>query len=147
MNNRIKLLALLAGTAFAGAMAPAQSLPATTPPVAPPDAPAAVGVSTPSGQTSDVASGGQDDAARNGDIIVTAQKRAESVQRVPISITAVDGATLAQAHVSDLIEMKRLAPTFRFNPTSGTGVTGARLSIRSVGTFTSRKPGGRVPLG
>ena len=59
------------------------------------------------------------------------------MQRVPISITAVDGATLAQAHVSDLIEMKRLAPTFRFNPTSGTGVTGARLSIRGVGTFTN----------
>lgn len=71
------------------------------------------------------------------EIVVTAQKRSENLQDVPISITALNAATLTEANVTSLTDLKRLAPTFRFNPTSGTGVTGARLSIRGIGSFTN----------
>lgn len=41
------------------------------------------------------------DAAPDGEIIVTAQRKAESMQRVPISMAAFDSAALAQSHITD----------------------------------------------
>ncbi len=51
-------------------------------------------------------------AANDGvaDIIVTAQKRSESVQKVPIAITAVSGATLLRAGVTSTDALQNLAP-------------------------------------
>lgn len=40
-------------------------------------------------------------APGEGEIIVTAQRRAEPLQKVPISIAAFDGAALAQSHIND----------------------------------------------
>jgi len=41
------------------------------------------------------------DASLDGEIIVTAQRRAEPLQKVPISIAAFDSAALAQSHITD----------------------------------------------
>lgn len=41
------------------------------------------------------------DTASSGEIIVTAQSRAEPLQKVPISIAAFDSAALAESHITD----------------------------------------------
>jgi iron complex outermembrane receptor protein len=45
-----------------------------------------------------------------GEIVVTAQRRAENVQKVPISINAVSGATLEQSGVTSADGLQKLAP-------------------------------------
>ena len=66
-----------------------------------------------------------------GDIVVTAQKRAENIQDVPISIAAFSGATLAAANVTDVSSLGRLVPNF--SATRGPQVAGVRLNIRGIG--------------
>lgn len=44
------------------------------------------------------------------DIIVTAQKRSESVQSIPAAVTVVSGQGLAQAGITDQTELGKLAP-------------------------------------
>ncbi len=52
------------------------------------------------------------DAGANaaGDIIVTATRREESLQRVPLAITAAEGETLAKLQLRTAIEAARIAP-------------------------------------
>ena len=49
-----------------------------------------------------------------GDVVVTAQKRAERAQDVPISISAFEGSSLTQANVTQIADLTRLVPTFNF---------------------------------
>lgn len=59
------------------------------------------------------------------DIVVTAQKRSESAQTVPISITAVSGATLAQSGIKDIFQAVDLVPGVILSraPDDGLGLT------------------------
>lgn len=45
------------------------------------------------------------------DIIVTAQKRSENLQDIPLSITAVSGEIIEKAGISNAVELSRLLPT------------------------------------
>jgi iron complex outermembrane receptor protein len=102
------MLAGVAAIAMAPATALAQEAPAAEPaPAAAPEAPIM------------------------GDIVVTAQKRAENIQDVPISIAAFSGATLAQANVTEVSNLGRLVPNF--SATRGPQVAGVRLNIRGIG--------------
>lgn len=67
------------------------------------------------------------------EIIVVAQKRAESSQRVPITISAFSGSQLAQNNITQVADLPRLVPTLRFG--SGPGSVAARLSVRGIGSF------------
>ncbi len=67
------------------------------------------------------------------DIIVTAQKRAENVQSVPISIQAFGAATLRDTGVSQVQDLTKIVPTFKFG--SGPGTVAARNGIRGLGSF------------
>ena len=49
-----------------------------------------------------------------GDIVVTAQRRSENLQKVPIAVTAVDATTLQRANVSNISELNILAPSLNF---------------------------------
>jgi iron complex outermembrane receptor protein len=62
------------------------------------------------------------------DIIVTAQRRSESLQRVPVSVTAVTAETLTSRNINDLNQVAIAAPSLQI------GTTGA-FSIRGVGTL------------
>lgn len=62
-------------------------------------------------------------------IIVTAEKRAESVQSVPIAISAFSGKDMVQAGVTGIESLKQVAPNLQF----GKGPIDNFISIRGVG--------------
>lgn len=94
----------LASTALAlSGMAHAQT--------APPPAPAA---------DNSVAAAIPDDAATIGDIVVTARKTEESLQSVPVAVTALDARDLAAKQVFEVTDLARTAPSLTIS-TGGTG--------------------------
>lgn len=77
-----------------------------------------------------------DTAADMGDaIVVTAQKRAENIQDVPISIAAVSGETMESANVLTVMGLGRVATNFQTVRSSNTGST--RIGIRGVGSLAN----------
>lgn len=68
------------------------------------------------------------------EIVVTAQRRAENLQRVPIAITVVSGAQLTNAGVTSLPTLATVAPGLNAR-TSGGGVF--QPSIRGIGTSSN----------
>ncbi len=66
------------------------------------------------------------------EIIVTAQKREQSLQDVPIAVAAYNEATLEKAGVDDIKDLIILSPSLNVTSTSNETVTTAR--IRGVGT-------------
>lgn len=69
-----------------------------------------------------------------GEIVVTAQKRSENLQRVPIVITAVDGEQLAAAGVANLQSLGTVAPGLNARTSAG-GVF--QPSLRGIGTSSN----------
>jgi len=67
------------------------------------------------------------------DIVVTATRRNETVQTVPIAITAVPSDLLENAGVQDIRGLEQLAPSLQ-TTTGQSAATGSSLSIRGVGT-------------
>jgi iron complex outermembrane receptor protein len=64
------------------------------------------------------------------EIVVTAQKRSERLQDVPVTITALSGAALTTAGVADLRSLVTLTPALRMDQTG----TFTQPTIRGVGT-------------
>jgi len=71
--------------------------------------------------------------ASAGDIVVTARRREERLQEVPVSVTAVDGGTLAKAGVNNTADLPAVVPGLRF-PRSGQS---QQPTIRGVGNRAS----------
>ncbi|TKD50060.1 TonB-dependent receptor [Sphingomonas baiyangensis] len=93
-------------------------------------------VTTPPGEASDPvasASVDQDDFGSANDIVVTATRRAETVQDVPIAVTAVGAELLDNANVQDIRGLEQLAPSLQ-TTTGQSAATGSSLSIRGIGT-------------
>lgn len=66
------------------------------------------------------------------EIVVTAQKRAESINSVPISITAVSGAELERRGITDTNQLERVVPGFTYQQsTYGVPV----FAMRGIGFF------------
>lgn len=71
-----------------------------------------------------------DEGALGGDIVVTAQKRAESLRDVPMSITALTGDQLGARGVTDASDLAKVVSGFTFN----TDPRGAIVyTIRGIG--------------
>ena len=64
------------------------------------------------------------------EIVVTAQKRTESVLKVPIAITAIDQETLNKQGAKDIADLARLAPGLNYQPSDDAGDT--TISIRGI---------------
>ena len=76
----------------------------------------------------------QDDGQRTlSTVTVTATQRAESIQDVPIAVTALDPEALERAGVADIRNLDQVAPSFNMN-TSDTQSGGITLRLRGVGT-------------
>jgi iron complex outermembrane receptor protein len=75
----------------------------------------------------------QDGAPAPSDIIVTAEKRAESVQKVPLTISVLSSDTMRSEGVKDLLQAAPLVPGMVFSraPDDGLGLT-----FRGLGTIS-----------
>ncbi|WP_192876297.1 TonB-dependent receptor [Rhizorhabdus dicambivorans] len=70
-----------------------------------------------------------EEVANAGDIVVTAQKRSESIQKVPISLAAISGEGLAEKQVNNVDALAATVPGLTFGYYGGN----ARIAIRGVG--------------
>jgi outer membrane receptor protein involved in Fe transport len=66
------------------------------------------------------------------EIVVTAQMREQSLQKVPLSVTAVTANTLSQAGVTDMHGISNLVPALTTDTTKGSGNQSYR--IRGIGS-------------
>ena len=98
---------LLASVAFLPALAEAQSAPAPTP--------------------------AADQQPDNGDIVVTAQKREESLSSVPISIQAIGTKKLDQLNISNFNQYTQLLPSVSFQTTQPGSTTVYMRGVASGG--------------
>jgi len=67
------------------------------------------------------------------DIVVTAQRRSESLQRVAVAVTAVNSAALVSAGVSQPQDLSKLVPALMIATTGGSGT---QVTVRGVGNFS-----------
>jgi iron complex outermembrane receptor protein len=74
-------------------------------------------------------------SADDGTIIVTAQKRSESAQKVPISMAAFDGIALRKANVDSVQDLGRIASNIQVN--KGAQSSFLRLNVRGVGSASN----------
>ena len=75
----------------------------------------------------------QEQARVSDEIIVTAQKRAQDIQDVPIAVTALSGDQLQRAGIQDIRALQTLSASFNLN-SSQTESGGTTIRIRGVGT-------------
>ena len=131
---RAAALALLGSTMLAG-----PAFAQTNPPPPPPSAPPGSGPASGAADTSDKAA----PAADNGDeIIITATKREENLQNVPISIQALSTRRLEEANVSNFNDYTKLTPSVSFQ----TGTPGsANVYIRGVASGGDGNHSGSLP--
>ncbi|PCI34229.1 MAG: hypothetical protein COB54_00065 [Alphaproteobacteria bacterium] len=73
------------------------------------------------------------------EIVVTARKREESLQKVPISVSAFSEKDLAAMSVSDLREAAQFAPNVVFNNTGPAGSSAPAIFIRGIGQAASNE--------
>lgn len=66
------------------------------------------------------------------ELVVTAQKRAENVQDVPLAITAVKGETLQALHVTQAQQLTLIDPSVRFKQSLSNSASG--FLVRGIGT-------------
>jgi iron complex outermembrane receptor protein len=75
---------------------------------------------------------GDDEVTSVEELVVTAQKREENLQNVPVVVTALSAQALQNAGVHDIKDMAILTPGLTVTSTSNESVTTAR--IRGIGT-------------
>ena len=68
------------------------------------------------------------------EIIVTAQRREENLQRAAIAVTAVTGDTLERAGVTNVVQLTNVAPALQVNTLGGPLNS---FYLRGVGNFTT----------
>ncbi len=67
-----------------------------------------------------------------GEIVVTAQRRSESLQNVPIAAVALTGANLAQRGVQDMRDLALVSPSLKIDTPFGN--TAPKITLRGVGS-------------
>ncbi|MDB5578563.1 MAG: TonB-dependent receptor [Bradyrhizobium sp.] len=71
---------------------------------------------------------------RIDDIVVTAQRRAENIQKIPVTVTAITGASLEARGITDVSSFAQVTSGLQLNP----GTSGVVLPfLRGVGTSAS----------
>lgn len=67
------------------------------------------------------------------EIIVTAQKREQNLQDIPVAVTALSGDALTERNVTTVSDLPRLAPSLTI--TQGNVPTNNSINLRGIGTF------------
>lgn len=74
-------------------------------------------------------------ATQLGEVVVTATRRAQRLQEVPVSVTAVSGETLEKSNFREVSDLQYLAPNVTFSSTNPVS-NGGGYQVRGVGTQT-----------
>src|SRR3546814_2131027 len=69
----------------------------------------------------------------DSEIIVTAQRRAQSLQNVPLAVTAVSGESLEEARITSVTDLQTATPGLR-TQTANRPATSTSIQLRGVGT-------------
>ena len=72
-------------------------------------------------------------------VIVTAEKRTENVQTVPMTVTPISGSTLDRMHIKTLQDLNGTVPNLQITSNSGVG-TAAGVVIRGIGEVNNPTP-------
>lgn len=67
-------------------------------------------------------------------IVVTAQKRQENLQEIPLAVTVLTGEDIAQSYSNTIESLQMLVPTLTFR--KGTTTRNSALTLRGVGTIS-----------
>ncbi|HEY0026621.1 MAG TPA: TonB-dependent receptor, partial [Allosphingosinicella sp.] len=128
MNRNRTITALRLGTAFAALTAVAPAFAQTGGSEGQP-----AGTEASSEQQAAAANQvGEDNGAQDGDIIVTARRRAESLQDVPIAVTAYSGEALERQGALDITDISDTTPNVTVETSRGSNTT-LTAFIRGVG--------------
>jgi iron complex outermembrane recepter protein len=76
------------------------------------------------------AASGTTDSADEGDIIVTAQRRAEALQNVPIAVSAFTGEALERQQIENASDLQQSLPNVTYTKTN---FTSSSFTIRGIG--------------
>jgi iron complex outermembrane receptor protein len=79
-----------------------------------------------------------------GELVVTAQKRAENVQDVPIAITALSAQQLKDQHVTNILDLNGLSPSLSIK--TDDNAANPKIFIRGVG-LNDFNPNTATPVG
>ncbi|HTP39068.1 MAG TPA: TonB-dependent receptor [Steroidobacteraceae bacterium] len=85
----------------------------------------------------DNGAGSGGDTAQLEEVIVTAERREESLSKTPLAITAVSADELAQADVVNVYQLQYLAPSMQVNQTA----QGLYIAIRGITTYDTTSKG------
>lgn len=75
----------------------------------------------------------QSEAPHTEEVIVTAQRRQENLQRVPVAVTAVSAEALQAARVESIANVQAISPSISFD-SSNNAANSANIRIRGIGT-------------
>jgi iron complex outermembrane recepter protein len=78
------------------------------------------------------------DSGKVPEIIVTAQRRSESLQSTPVAVTAITGDALAAQHIDNISNISAVTPSVNFQSTDNAQAS-ANLEIRGIGTVGSNR--------
>ncbi|MFM2372611.1 MAG: hypothetical protein RIS85_2333, partial [Pseudomonadota bacterium] len=84
-------------------------------------------------------------AAANGEIIVTAQRRAESILKVPVAVTAMSQDDLVKQGITNTAQMTGMVPSLQVN--SPYGDSQPNFTIRGIGVANEHNPNQASPVG
>jgi iron complex outermembrane recepter protein len=71
------------------------------------------------------------------EVVVTAQRREQNLQEVPVSVTAFSGGVLEQANITSARDYLALTPNVAFTDDGQSGSKGVGISIRGIGNLVS----------
>jgi outer membrane receptor protein involved in Fe transport len=81
------------------------------------------------------------DGAGIEEVVVTAQKRAQSIQEVPVSVSVLSSNALAAAGVNDITDVARQVPTLEVQSSNGSGTVNYRLRrVGNLGNIPAFEP-------
>jgi iron complex outermembrane receptor protein len=77
--------------------------------------------------------------AELSEVVVTAQRRTEDIEKTPLAITAVSGATIEKQGVTDTVGLQDLIPSLNIVQRGGSGTN---IAVRGLVTDTTAPQGG-----
>lgn len=80
----------------------------------------------------------EDEVSQDDVIVVTAEKRGENIQTVPIAISAYSQNTLVDRNITSIESLRKIAPSFQSNGSSQSAAT--NYQIRGIGAYAGEEP-------